>query len=72
MTHNTRTPTWLKVLNWLAARNSAYRQACTLAEMPPERLADIGLTRAEADRAFLRRPFDREADRELIKLSRHA
>lgn len=72
MNRNTRTPIWLNALNWLAERNYQYREARKLAELPPERLADLGLTRAEADRAFLRKPFDREADRALIKLTRHA
>lgn len=72
MTRKTRTPLWLIILDWLAEKDSRYRQARALADMPAERLADIGLTRAEADRAFLRKPFDRPADRELIKLTRHA
>jgi uncharacterized protein YjiS (DUF1127 family) len=72
MTRKTRTPIWLKALNWLAEKNGQYRQARKLEEMPDERLADLGLTRTEADSAFLRKPFDRPADRELLKLTRHA
>lgn len=72
MTRMTHTPIWLKALNWLAEKDHSYRQAQTLRQMPSERLDDMGLTRAEADRAFLRKPFDRKADHELIKLSRHA
>ncbi|MDH3263294.1 MAG: DUF1127 domain-containing protein [Paracoccaceae bacterium] len=44
-----------RLLAWLAARDAAYRSACKLAEMPDERLADMGITRAEADAAFLGR-----------------
>ena len=45
-------PAWLRLLNWFAARDHAYRQRRKLAAMSDERLADMGLTREQAEHAF--------------------
>lgn len=49
-----------RLLAWLIARDAAWRSARKLAEMPDERLADMGISRAEADTAFLRRFANRD------------
>jgi len=49
-----RTPVLLRILNWLAERDEAYRMACKLRDMPDVRLKDMGLTRQDANRAFQR------------------
>lgn len=54
-----RTPLWLRLLNRLAALDGRYRQAARLRDMPDFMLEDMGITRADADRAFLSSPFDR-------------
>lgn len=45
----------LGLLNWLVEANRQYRENVKLRGMPDERLRDMGISRAEADRAFLRR-----------------
>ena len=50
-----------RLIAWLVARDAAYRAACNLAEMSDEHLADMGITREEADTAFLRRFATRDA-----------
>ena len=45
-TGNAETPLWLRALNWLAARDAAYRDAARLRGMSADRLADMGLRRA--------------------------
>lgn len=67
----TRTSFWLRLLNRIADLDGRYRQAARLRDMPDFMLEDMGITRAEADRAFTRRPFDRPADRASLPLSRH-
>jgi uncharacterized protein YjiS (DUF1127 family) len=47
-----RAPFWLRALNWLAARDAAYRSARKLRAMPDERLDDMGITREQANRGF--------------------
>lgn len=42
----------LRVLNQLSDLDSAYRQRQKLKSMPGHRLADMGMTRANANRAF--------------------
>jgi uncharacterized protein YjiS (DUF1127 family) len=42
----------IAALDWIATRDAAYRQARRLARCCDARLADMGLTRAEADAAF--------------------
>lgn len=69
MTRKTQTPIWLTALNWLVEKDRRYREAQTLKTMPYERLDDMGLTRKEADRAFLAKPFDRPADRAPMPLA---
>lgn len=48
----TRTPIWLRALNWLADRDAAYRASRKLRNMPDERLEDMGISREEANAAF--------------------
>lgn len=67
-----RTPVWLRLLNRLAALDGRYRQASRLRNMSDYMLEDMGITRAEADRAFLSSPFDRPADRTPMPLTRGA
>lgn len=70
MTRNA--PIWLTVLNWIADADRRFREAQKLKSLSDEHLADMGMTRADADRAFLRKPVDRPADRAPLPLSRHA
>ena len=59
---NARLP---RVLSLLAAWDANYRMRLDLSEMPQQRLDDIGLTRAEADKVaaswaaptWMRRPY---------------
>ncbi len=56
-------PTFLlRLLKWLAAHDNAYRQNCKLRELPVSRLADMGMTRHDANTAFYRRTANRPAD----------
>ncbi|MFT7060323.1 MAG: hypothetical protein ACJASV_002840 [Pseudorhodobacter sp.] len=41
-------PVLLRMLNWLADRDSDLRQAHKLRNMPQERLEDMGMTRKQA------------------------
>ncbi len=50
-----------RLLSWLVASDAAWRSARKLAAMPDERLADMGITREEADAAFRRRFATRDA-----------
>jgi uncharacterized protein YjiS (DUF1127 family) len=68
MTRKTHTPLWLRLLNRLAAADYRYRQAARLRDMPDFLLEDMGISRADADRAFLQSPFDRPADRKPLTL----
>lgn len=67
-----RTPFWLRLLNRLAALDGRYREASRLRDMTDFMLEDMGITRAEADRAFLSSPVDRPADRAPLPLTRRA
>ena len=42
----------LRILNWLAKHDGAYRENAKLKAMPQERLEDMGINRAVANRAF--------------------
>lgn len=56
------TPFWLTVLNRLAAADQRYRDAQKLKSLPSERLADMGMSRTDADRAFVRDQYNRPVD----------
>lgn len=45
-------PLWLRALAWLAARDAEWRAARKLATLPDHRLADMGMDREDAARAF--------------------
>ena len=45
----------IRLLKWLVEANRRYRETVKLRDMPEERLRDMGISPAEADRAFLRR-----------------
>ena len=68
-THKT-TPIWLTILNRLAAANQRYRDAQKLKSLPCERLEDMGMTRRDADRAFLNDKYSRPADRKALPITR--
>lgn len=72
MTRKTETPFWLRLLNRIAAADYRYRQAAHLHGLSDHMLDDMGITRAEADRAFVSSPFDRPADRAPMPLTRGA
>ncbi len=58
----------LRILNWVADRDANYRQAINLRNASDEKLADLGLTRQQANHAFYARYRNRIADREPIIL----
>lgn len=45
----------VSLLGWLVEANRRYRESVKLRNLPDERLYDMGLSRNEADTAFLRR-----------------
>ena len=45
----------VSLLGWLVEANRRYRESVKLRNMPDERLYDMGISREEADAAFLRR-----------------
>ena len=45
-------PLWLRALAWLAAGDADWRDARKLAALPDHRLADMGMRREDAARAF--------------------
>lgn len=47
----------LRVLNWLAEQDRLYREKRRLTALSDEHLADMGLTRQDADSAFYRRRY---------------
>jgi uncharacterized protein YjiS (DUF1127 family) len=59
----------LGALNWLADRNASYRQAIELRGKTDERLADMGITREQANQAFYQRFGNKVADREPMVLT---
>ena len=62
MTTTNTTPIWLTILNRLAAADQRHREAAKLKSMPADRLEDMGMTRADVDKAFLRDRYARPAD----------
>ena len=54
-----RPPLPARILAWLIGSDAAYRDAHKLALAPQHRLDDMGISRSEADTAFLRRFGDR-------------
>ena len=52
--HPYRNPA-VSLLGWLVEANRNYRESVKLKNMPDERLYDMGISREEADTAFLRR-----------------
>ena len=58
----------LNILNWIAEKDAIYRQATKLRNTPDERLADMGLTRQQANRAFFARYGHESADRQPMIL----
>ncbi len=72
MTTTKNTPIWLTVLNFLADSDQRYREAQCLKSMPDERLEDMGLTRTDANRAFLRHKYSRSVDRNAIPITPRA
>lgn len=53
-------PLAVRVLDWLVALDAGYRNAHHLATATDDRLADVGVSRTEAEGAFTRRfgPLD--------------
>lgn len=49
----------VSLLGWLVEANRNYREHVKLRNMSDERLRDIGISREEADRGFLRRFAER-------------
>ncbi|MDK3018373.1 hypothetical protein [Pseudodonghicola flavimaris] len=47
-----QTPIWLRILNWVADRDAAYRATQKLRSMPEDRLEDMGMSRRAANAAF--------------------
>ena len=72
MTTTKSTPIWLALLNRIAAADQRYRQARELKSLPAYRLEDMGLTREDADQAFLRDRYSRPADRAAMPIARNA
>lgn len=61
---------FLTALDWIVTRDAAYRQSRKLNGMSDERLADMGLTRADAQGAFVDTPTNRRPrDTDRIPLS---
>ena len=52
----------LTPLRWLLHLDAAYRQYRALKEADAERLADMGISRKAADRAFYRQFADKKID----------
>ena len=61
-------PFLLRLLNWIVEANRQYREKQKLQKMPDERLADMGLTRKEANTAFYRQ-VSRVRDLESLPIS---
>ncbi|MFT5362728.1 MAG: hypothetical protein ACI9VX_000346, partial [Dinoroseobacter sp.] len=45
-------PLLLRILNWIAARDADYRQACKLRNQHDTHLKDMGITRQQANQGF--------------------
>ena len=67
-----KTPIWLTILNCLSVADLRYREARKLKSLSEEHLADMGITRADADRAFLRDRYSRPVDHTALPLSHRA
>lgn len=72
MTKTKSTPIWLTLLNRIAAADQRFRQAQKLKSLPAYRLEDMGMTREDADQAFLRHRYSRPADRAAMPIARKA
>lgn len=72
MQKTTSTPFWLNLLDRLVTADQRYREAQKLKSLPAERLEDMGLTRADADAAFLRDRYNRPADRDMLPITSRA
>ena len=72
MTKTKSNPIWLTLLNRIAAADQRYRQAQKLKSLPGYRLEDMGMTREDADQAFLRDRYSRPADRDAMPIARKA
>ena len=72
MTTTKTTSIWLTMLNFLAASDQRYRDSQKLKAMSDERLADLGLTRTDANRAFLSDKYSRATDRAALPITPHA
>lgn len=70
MNRTQTTPFWLTFLNRLAAADQRYRDERKLKSLPEHRLGDMGLTRADADRAFIRTRYSRPVDRTPMPIAR--
>lgn len=54
-TRPAKTNIFLAILNWIARKDAAYREAQKLSRMSDERLDDMGMTREQANAAFYAR-----------------
>ena len=59
-------------LSYRDIADQRYREAQKLKSLPAERLEDMGMTRADADAAFLRDRYNRPADRAKLPITRRA
>lgn len=50
--HPHTSPLLLRILNWIAARDADYRQACKLRNQDDTHLKDMGITRQQANQGF--------------------
>ena len=69
---NKTAPIWLTILNRLASADQRYRDAQKLKSLPTERLVDMGMSRADADRAFLSDTYKRPVDSAPFPITRRA
>lgn len=72
MTKRRSAPIWLMILNRIVAADQRYREAQKLKSLPAYRLKDMGMTREDADRAFLRDRYSSPADRAAMPIARKA
>ena len=72
MTKSKSAAIWLTLLNRIVAADQNFREAQKLKSLPEHRLDDMGLTREDADRAFLQHRYSRPADRAAVPLANGA
>ena len=72
MTKTKSTPIWLTILNRIASADQRHRDAQKLKSLSKENLADMGMTREDANNAFLRDRYSRPVDSARLPIARRA